>query len=380
MPEAIRELLAVPTIRAAVVLLGSFVLAFLVELLFRSVILLIVRKTTTDLDDRIVAVLRRPVFLTVPLIGLDWAVEILDASARLKYFVDAGLETTAVVIWTRAGFKLAELVLHHFSQRAGEGAFLQPRTLPLFDIFAKLVLLGGATYFVLLAWAIDVTGWLASAGIFGIAVGFAAKDSIANLFAGIFILADAPYKIGEMIRFEDGLRGRVTDIGLRSTRILTRDNIEINIPNSIIGNSRIVNESAGPHEKERLAIEVSVAIGSDIDLVRAVLLECPQGQPDVCDEPAPTVIFRRFGAAGLEFSLMVWISEPGVYEDVLSNLNGRVYKALLAAGVEIPYLKHDVYIKGLPGLATAEGPRAALGSAPARPRFPAPASESLPPG
>lgn len=372
MNEAVLELLEVPTIRAAAVLLGSFVAAFFVELFFRGVVLMLVRKTKTDLDDKIVAILRRPIFISVLLLGLDWSVEILAAAPRIKYIVDAALETIAVFVWTGAGFRIATLVLHHLSQRSGAGSFLQPRTLPLFDMFAKLLIFGGATYFTLLAWQIDVTGWLASAGIVGIAVGFAAKDSLANLFAGIFILADAPYKIGDMIKFEDGLRGRVTDIGLRSTRILTRDNIEITVPNSIIGNSKVVNESAGPHEKERVPIKVSVAYGSDIDVVRAVLLECPKGQPHICDEPAPSVVFHSFGASGLDFWLLVWIHQPGLLEDVLDNLNCRVYKALTAAGVEIPYSKHDVYIKGLPepvALPAAPEPRHALALGAPRPQL-----------
>ena len=133
-----------------------------------------------------------------------------------------------------------------------------------------------------------------------------------------------------------------------STRILTRDNIEINIPNSIIGNSKVVNESAGPHEKERVAIKVSVAYGSDIELVRRVLLGCPEGQPHICDDPKPSVIFISFGASGLDFWLLVWIHEPQYLEDVVDNMNCRVYNALNEAGVEIPYSKHDVYIKSLP--------------------------------
>jgi small-conductance mechanosensitive channel len=348
MPEALLELLENPTVRAAAFLLGAFLGAFVVELLFRSVILLLVRKTKTDLDDQIVAVLRRPIFLTVILIGLGWAMSTLEASDRVHFVAGAALGTAAVMIWTGACFRLATLVLRHFSQSARVGSVLQPRTLPLFDMLAKLVIFGGATYFALVAWNIDVTGWLASAGIVGIAVGFAAKDSLANLFAGIFIIADAPYKIGDMIKFEDGLRGRVTDIGLRSTRILTPDNIQINIPNSIIGNSKVVNESAGPHEKERIPIKVSVAYGVDVDLVRAVLLECPKGQPYICEDPAPTVIFVNFGASGLDFSLLVWISEPYYMDDVIDNMNVRVYKAFTAAGIEIPYSKHDIYIKGLP--------------------------------
>lgn len=364
MPEVVLELLEYPTVRAAAVLLGSVVVALIVELFFRSVVPMLVRKTETDLDDQIVVILRRPVFFTVLLVGLSWALDALEVGPRMRYLVGGTLETAAVVIWTGAAARVSTLVLRHFSQRARDGAVLQPRTLPLFDMFAKLVLLGAATYFAFLAWHIDVTGWLASAGIVGVAVGFGAKDSLANLFAGIFILADAPYKIGDMIQFEDGLRGRVTDIGLRSTRILTRDNIEINIPNSIIGNARIVNESAGPHEKERVPIRALVGHRSDIDLVRALLLECAKGLAHVCEDPPPSVIFHSFGPAGLEFRLMVWIHQPGLMEDVINDLNTRVYKALTAAGIEIPYSKHDIYIRTEPG-----EPRAALHAGPARPRL-----------
>ena len=91
-----------------------------------------------------------------------------------------------------------------------------------------------------------MTAWLASAGVVGIAVGFAAKDTLANLFSGVFILADAPYKIGDYIVLDaTGMRGKVTQIGLRSTRLITRDDVEVTIPNSIMGNSQVINQSGG---------------------------------------------------------------------------------------------------------------------------------------
>jgi MscS family membrane protein len=86
-----------------------------------------------------------------------------------------------------------------------------------------------------------MTAWLASAGIIGIAVGFAAKDTLANLFSGVFILADSPYKLGDYVVLEDNSRGKVTQIGLRSTRMLTRDDVEVTVPNSIMGNTKIIN-------------------------------------------------------------------------------------------------------------------------------------------
>ena len=97
-------------------------------------------------------------------------------------------------------------------------------------------------------------------------------QEVAYLFAGIFILTDAPYKIGDFVVLEGNLRGMVTQIGIRSTRILTRDDVEVTIPNSIMGNSKVVNESGGPHLKYRIRVKVGVAYGSDIDLVQNALL------------------------------------------------------------------------------------------------------------
>ena len=87
-----------------------------------------------------------------------------------------------------------------------------------------------------------------------------------------FILADAPYKIGDFVVLDSGERGEVTHIGIRSTRLLTRDDIQVTIPNSVMGNTKIINESGGPTEKFRIRVIVGVAYGSDIDQVREVLM------------------------------------------------------------------------------------------------------------
>lgn len=348
--ETLNAMTPDPRLQALIVLLSSFVLAFFTELLFRSVLVIFVQNTKTQLDDIIVANVRRPLFLSVLFLGSSWAASLLEPRAWLVFVLNATLVSVSILLWTGALIRVFSAILHHIGGRPGATGVLQPRTLPLFDMLSKILLFCTAIYLIMLAWSLDVTGWLASAGIVGIAVGFAAKDSLANLFAGIFIIADAPYKLGDFIMFEDGMRGRVTEIGLRATRILTRDDIEINIPNQLIGNSRVVNESAGPHEKERVRVPVSVAYGSDIDLVRTVMLECPKGQPFICEEPRPSVQFLKFGDSGLEFVLFVWIHEPRHKDDVIDLMNTRIYKAFTAAAIEIPYSKHDVFIKDLPQL------------------------------
>lgn len=143
-------------------------------------------------------------------------------------------------------------------------------------------------------------GWPPPAGILGLAISFAAKDTLANLFAGVFILADSPYKLGDFIILDSGERGAVTQIGIRSTRMLTRDDVEITVPNSIMGNVKILNETGGPGEKYRIRIKVGVAYGSDIDKVQSVLLDVAQRNREVLKTPAPRVRFRAFGDSSLD--------------------------------------------------------------------------------
>ncbi len=194
-----------------------------------------------------------------------------------------------------------------------------------------------------------MTAWLASAGIAGIAIGFAAKDTLANLFAGVFILADSPYKIGDYVVLDSGERGQVTHIGIRSTRLLTRGDVEITIPNAVMGNSKISNESGGPYTKYRLNVKIGVAYGSDIDQVRELLLDIAQKEPGVCDEPYPRVRFRAFADSALALELLCWVENPEFRGRVLDALNTEIYKRFNSEGIEIPYNKQDVYIKQMPG-------------------------------
>ena len=191
--------LADPWIRGATIVAGSIVAAFIANLFVGRVLFALTRKTKTDLDDRLVVILRRPIFISVFLLGCFWASQALKLKPTAAFFTYGTLKTLAVIVWATAFSRVGSAVLNTLSRHAGQVSFIQPRTLPLFEILVKVVVLGGAIYFAFLAWDINVTAWLASAGIVGIAVGFAAKDTLANLFAGIFILADAPYKLGDFV-------------------------------------------------------------------------------------------------------------------------------------------------------------------------------------
>ncbi|KIG13054.1 Potassium efflux system KefA protein / Small-conductance mechanosensitive channel [Enhygromyxa salina] len=345
--ESLLELLDDPLVQAAGIIVGSIIAAWLVELAISATLAKAAAKTKTDVDDKIVEIVRRPVFLTVLLWGIDWALDVLAMPERFASPLQSSMQTLLILIWAVASTRIGSVLLTAFAAKERQRSMLQIRTLPVFDIMMRIMVVGTALYFMCLAWHIDLTAWMASAGILGVAFGFAAKDTLANLFSGIFILADGPYKVKDWIVLDNQLRGEVTHIGIRSTRILTPDDVEITVPNAVIGNAQLLNETGGAYMRQRVRISLSVAYGSDIDRVREVLIGSTVGAAHLLDKPAPNTKFNKLGDSGLEFELYVWIQEPQYRERVVDDLTGRVYKALNAAGIEIPYSKHDVYIRGL---------------------------------
>ena len=334
--------------QAFVLVVLSVVVAKVADWIISRMITRWARKTTTDLDDRIVEMLHRPLFLFVLLGGLALAADLLSLEGGIQRITFGALGTMAVLIGFGLAMRVSRLTLETLSRHRDRFLFVQERTLPMFRNLSNVLLLGAGAYFLFLVWGLDVTAWLASAGIIGIAVGFGAKDTVANFFAGVFILADAPYKIGDFIILDTGERGQVTHIGIRSTRLLTRDDIEVTVPNAVMGNTKIVNETGGPTEKERVRIKVACAYGSDIDHVKQVLLDIGTGHEGVCSDPEPRVRFRTFGASGLELQLLCWIEEPILRGRISDALNTEVYRRFNEENIEIPYMKQDVYVKEMP--------------------------------
>lgn len=331
-----------------VVFVLSWILAKVVTRVMTSLIAQLTNRTKIRWDDQIQRLLPRPVYWSLFLSGLLVAVIPLKLSALAYGILQSLITTILVLLWAMFVLRLVVIILRVLSVNAHDNSLIRPQTKPLFQNLAYIFIFVIATYLIFISWHIDMTAWLASAGILGIAIGFAAKDTLANLFAGVFILADSPYKIGDYVVLDSGDRGKVTHIGIRSTRLLTRGDVEITIPNAVMGNSRISNESGGPYEKYRLKVSVGVAYGSDIDQVRAALMDVALNEKEVCDTPAPRVRFRSFGNSSLDIDLLCWVETPEVRGRVLDVLNTKIYKRFNAEGIEIPYMKQDLYIKEMP--------------------------------
>ena len=348
--QALAQFLGPNVVVQAVAIAVAFILAGkLADILIARVIAKLVSRSKTDLDDSLVTLLHRPVFLSFVLLGLGLAADRLELPDSPAFLTFGILKTIAILVWYSFLRSLIQLLLGAVA-RAGSSK-LHASMLPLLNNVFKVALLALAVYFIFLAWSIDVAAWLATAGIVGLALSFAAKDTLSNLFAGLSIAADAPYKTGDFIILDTGERGMVTFIGLRSTRILTRDDVEITIPNGVIGNAKIINEAGGPSARHRIRIQVGVAYGSDIDHVIATLASVAEAHEEVCRTPEPRVRFRRFGESSLDFELLCWIEQPVDRGRMLHELNCAVYRAFRERKINIPFPQRDLHVRTMPDAA-----------------------------
>ncbi|RKY22331.1 MAG: mechanosensitive ion channel family protein [Planctomycetota bacterium] len=346
--EALAQTLPVFENRALValaLLVASVLLARLVDFVLVGSLRVMARRSRNTIDDEIIDSLHGPVTKSVVLAGLWMACHVLEGEDGALLWAHRSLVTLALIVWTLTALRLVNLVLTAMGRNAHRFDAVEERTLPLFHNLAKVLVLGAAVYLLITLWGLDATGWMASAGVAGVVIGFAAKDTLANLFSGIFIVADAPYRVGDYINLDSGHRGRVEHIGLRSTRILTRDDVEITIPNSLIGGGAIINETSGA-PRFRIRVKVGVAYGTDLQRARAVLLEVAGGAEHVMPEPSPRVRFRSFDDSSLALELLVWIPHPELRGRVLDALNTGVYTRFAEERIVIPFPQRDVHMRG----------------------------------
>ena len=118
---------------------------------------------------------------------------------------------------------------------------------------------------------------------------------------------------------------------------MTRDDIEITIPNSVIANAKIINESGGPHENERIRLSVGVAYGSDVDLVKTILIDAAKNSGLISAKFEPRVRFREFAESGIRLELLFWIFKPETRGRTVDAVNTEIYKQFNQNGITIPY-------------------------------------------
>lgn len=199
---------------------------------------------------------------------------------------------------------------------------------------------------------INVTSLVAGVGIAGLALSFAAKDTIENIISGVTIIIDRPFKAGDWIE-TGNLHATVTDIRLRTTVLTTFDNETIVLPNKVISQDRIVNYTLTP--RTRIKVLLGIAYKENIDEARKVILAATAGDPRILEDPAPRVIVTDLGDSSVNLQLRFWTQNPLDKFPLQFEYTEKCKKALDAAGIEIPFPHLQLFLERSEGLSDLAG-------------------------
>lgn len=195
----------------------------------------------------------------------------------------------------------------------------------------------------------DTTGFqitllLAGSAALLVGIGLGVQEVFKDLISGIFMLFEGNLKVGDIVELEDNLVGKVVQIGVRTTKIETRDRVVLIIPNSKFISDRLINWSH-MEKKTRFHVNVGVAYGSNVDKVTGILHEAADEHPKVARDPKPVVMFSDFGESSLNFKLHFWTYDTFWVEIIKSDLRYSINKKFIDNSVTIPFPQRDVHIK-----------------------------------
>lgn len=323
--------------------LAGVVIAIVAAKIFETIGVRVLRKIVsynrTDLDDIVFEETKLPIYVTIALGGIYASTFPLDIASRWYFYMRGFVFSVITVLWMRSIIRMGK----KFFKSVKKSDRFDTTFIPIFEnVWSFLVIIAGL-FLLLELWSIDITPLLASAGVAGIAIGFAAKDAIANFFGGIALYFDDTYKVGDYIVLSSGEAGTVEDVGIRSTTLRTRDDIIVTVPNSVLNSERVANESNPPGRK-RISVPIGVAYGTNIERLEEILKEIADEEPLVLDKPEPTTRFRGFGDSALDYELLCWISDPVDTPKATSRLNRAIYNSLMEEGIEIPFPQRTVHM------------------------------------
>lgn len=232
--------------------------------------------------------------------------------------------------------------------------FLRKRVFPRYDIdqgttsayerilHYTIMVLGIFTAFNVMN--INLTVLFAGGAALLVGIGFGIQNIANNFISGVIILFERPIKVGDYIEV-DGVLGTVQSISGRSSKILTNDEIVIIVPNSSFLEKNVVNWSYTNHT--RISVPIGVKYGTDLQLVKRVLMEVAGQIPNIALEPAPFVFCEEFGDSSINMTLAVWIAQSHSHRKVRSALNFEIDTAFKANNIEIPFPQRDLHLKSV---------------------------------
>lgn len=340
-----------------IVTLSIFAGALLGSFLFLSILKRYVKnfskRTETKIYDVVVSILRGPVYLFVIVYAGIWLLRFLAprypsiATPDLFAVIDLAYALTLVVVGTWVAYKIFGSVVQRFASHLARKteSRIDDLIVGIFGRLGKVVIAVIGLAVVLSILKIDVTGIVAGLGIAGLALALAMQDTLTNMVSSIYIMVDKKYKVGDRIVLASGESCDVLDIGLRATRLYSvADHTVITLPNNEMAKMKIVNWSE-PDQRIKLNLPIDVAYTSDVEKVRAILLDIAGKQLNVLKDPASRVFFTSFEQSSLRLNLIVWVDDFANMGTVRDGLNAEIKKRFEKEDIEIPFPTRTIYMK-----------------------------------
>ncbi len=299
-----------------------------------------------DFGDLLLSTTHRPIRTLLLLIGLRLAVVPLALAEKYGVVINRVLDTLVLIVVTYLVIIVTRVILTSWGKQwaAKTKTKLDDQILPLmkstFDVLLSVI----GFLLMLDVWKINIGPFLASLGIAGIAIGFAVKDSIANIFGGIQIVLDRNITVGDAVDI-GGVAGSVKDIGMRTTKIRTYDGNTVFYPNAKLAESVIINMNKRPHHRSRFTVQFGVSYDADPVKVETAIKKAAKGAKLILQDPAPTIFFDTFGDSAMTFKVMYWVKSRSDKLEADRALKHNLLKEFKKARIEMPFPTLDINIK-----------------------------------
>lgn len=308
----------------------------------------ILGRTRTRLDDSLVRSIQGPLRVAILVAGLELAIQQLDI------IPDGWVETTDrifFVVYSVIIYLVLYRVVGDIASWYGKEVVFQTDTdlddkfLSFFRHLAIIVVTVIIIVLLLGRFGIEADALITTLGVGSLAIALAAQETLSDIISGFMIMIDRPFGIGDRVELLDiNTWGDVTEVGLRSTRILTRDNRMVTIPNSVIGKGLIVNYS-DPSTVYRVETHVGIAYGTDIEFARQVMIDAIAAEEWVMKEKLIEALLLEFGESALIFRVRCWIEHYVETRRVIDKMNTALYKALNEANIAFAMPQRRVHFR-----------------------------------
>ncbi len=313
----------------------------------------ITERTKTQVDDIIWKIIRVPIIVLLFIYGFVAAADLLPIGATALYYINKTYQLILITVITYLAYRIFHDLMIYEGKKLAEKtrSELDDILIPIVEKIGDIIILIVGFLWFLTALNINITIFLAGLGGLGLIIGLASQDALSNFFAGMHILLDHPFSIGDYIKLE-GINTvyRIEKVGARSTQAYDVFNHEmVVIPNKLLAGDKIINMMK-PDQMGKVKFTVGVAYGSDVEKVMKIIEQVVNEHPEIVKsgDRRPLVRLTNFGESSLDFLIIAWI--PNIMDQwrVAHELRIALYNKFREEGIEIPFPQLDVYIKDMP--------------------------------